>query len=248
MKDWCPFAVKKEMPYNDKLPKREDRPHTTMICHTNGGGTGPGGDLSGWFSRPGNDISSHFQIAKSGTIYQYVGLDREAYAEYSGNSFAVSVETEDDGKPATPWTQAQISALIRLAKWLGTPARVAADNGLGGGVGWHSQYGDWNQSHHNCPGSVRVGQIHTEIIPGIKKATRHPHPSKPKDPRIIRLKTPNMHGDDVKQVQRKIGMTGKEVDGIFGPQTEQALKRYQKTHGLAPNGVVGPRTRAKLGI
>jgi peptidoglycan hydrolase-like protein with peptidoglycan-binding domain len=36
-------------------------------------------------------------------------------------------------------------------------------------------------------------------------------------------------------------------DGIPGPQTRHATKRFQRRHHLAPDGVAGPKTRRKLG-
>ena len=38
------------------------------------------------------------------------------------------------------------------------------------------------------------------------------------------------------------------ADGIFGPLTEEAVKELQKAKGLTPDGVVGPRTWAALGV
>lgn len=157
---WCPFAVKRKMPYNDRLPKRASS--QTLILHTNGGGA----DLYGWFSRSGNTIASHFQVFKDGRIEQYIPVDRQAYAQYSGNAFAVSAETEDDGHPSTPWTAAQIKSIVRIADWVGCPPRRAPD-GPGGGVGWHQEYPDWNQSGHDCPGPVRVAQIKHKVIPAV---------------------------------------------------------------------------------
>lgn len=37
------------------------------------------------------------------------------------------------------------------------------------------------------------------------------------------------------------------VDGVLGPGTETALRRFQKRHGLVADGVPGPRTRKALG-
>jgi peptidoglycan hydrolase-like protein with peptidoglycan-binding domain len=36
------------------------------------------------------------------------------------------------------------------------------------------------------------------------------------------------------------------VDGIFGPQTESAVKAFQQSRGIAADGIVGPQTWPKL--
>ncbi len=50
-------------------------------------------------------------------------------------------------------------------------------------------------------------------------------------------------GDLVAHVQRALGLT---ADGVFGPQTDAAVRAYQARAGLAVDGVVGPITWGSL--
>jgi len=60
------------------------------------------------------------------------------------------------------------------------------------------------------------------------------------------------HGPDVVILQRKLsgsgirGARGIAVDGIFGEQTEIAVRNYQKAEGLQVDGIVGLATWAQL--
>jgi hypothetical protein len=48
-------------------------------------------------------------------------------------------------------------------------------------------------------------------------------------------------GESVRELQGKLF-----VDGVFGPNTEDAVRRFQHVHGLTVDGIVGPKTWAKL--
>lgn len=50
-------------------------------------------------------------------------------------------------------------------------------------------------------------------------------------------------GDMVRQIQKALHLL---ADGIFGSQTEEAVKNFQKMKGLKADGIVGPATLAKL--
>jgi hypothetical protein len=52
-------------------------------------------------------------------------------------------------------------------------------------------------------------------------------------------------GEDVRALQSVLGLS---ADGIFGPNTERAVKDFQAAHALDVDGVVGPATRAALAV
>ncbi len=58
-------------------------------------------------------------------------------------------------------------------------------------------------------------------------------------------------GPQVKRLQRrlkKFNFNPGLVDGDFGPATRAAVIAFQKSEGLLPDGIVGPRTQAALGL
>jgi len=54
------------------------------------------------------------------------------------------------------------------------------------------------------------------------------------------------HGDHGHRVVRLQQALHVHADGVFGRQTVHALKRFQRRHGLTPDGVAGPATWAAL--
>jgi N-acetylmuramoyl-L-alanine amidase len=67
--------------------------------------------------------------------------------------------------------------------------------------------------------------------------------------RHLNLRAPNLRGDDVAELQRVLGQLGFDtgrVDGIYGPQSERAVRDFQDNTGLAADGVCGYETFAAL--
>jgi hypothetical protein len=52
-------------------------------------------------------------------------------------------------------------------------------------------------------------------------------------------------GSTIVAVQQKLGVA---ADGIVGPQTRGAVRRFQRANGLVVDGVIGPQTLGALGI
>ena len=58
-------------------------------------------------------------------------------------------------------------------------------------------------------------------------------------------------GSEVVGIQTRLkewGYYSGKVDGIFGTQTKNAVIKFQKANGLTPDGIVGSKTLAAIGI
>lgn len=60
----------------------------------------------------------------------------------------------------------------------------------------------------------------------------------------------SMSKHEVTQIQNALNQSGDHlsVDGIMGPHTISALRKYQQSHGLQATGRPNPQTLQKLGI
>jgi len=66
------------------------------------------------------------------------------------------------------------------------------------------------------------------------------------DETIARTLRRGMRGDDVKRIQREIGMPAADQDGIFGPKTERAVRAFQQKAGIQVDGIVGQQTQSAI--
>ena len=68
--------------------------------------------------------------------------------------------------------------------------------------------------------------------------------------RTLRRQRPFVRGDDVRVVQRRLagGGIAVGVDGVFGDDTDAAVRKFQQQRGLPVTGVVDAATRAALGL
>ncbi len=60
-----------------------------------------------------------------------------------------------------------------------------------------------------------------------------------------------MRGDDVRDLQELLAqdptlLTSDMITGFFGPKTEEALRKFQRKHGIDAIGIFGPKSQAKI--
>jgi N-acetylmuramoyl-L-alanine amidase len=68
--------------------------------------------------------------------------------------------------------------------------------------------------------------------------------------RLLYLSSPMLRGDDVVELQRQLNALGFDAgreDGILGPETETALRQFQRNAGTTADGVFGPATLEAIG-
>lgn len=225
--------------------------------------------LFNWFNGPSGGVESHFHVDFLGRREQYRDTEREADANYRGNSWIgadgrrygyISVETQGgaDGK----WNDAQLASLIELSHWLHsvhpTIRWEIAPGVQAGGLGWHVMFGagagtfSWSNARGKvCPGSERIEQCKSYLFPtllGQLTPVPSPVPTPAPGPRLLGK---GAKGEDVRRIQARLIELGYALprygaDGHFGDETEDAVKDLQRTAGLRVDGIVGPKTLAAL--
>ncbi|WP_338444396.1 N-acetylmuramoyl-L-alanine amidase [Bacillus spizizenii] len=106
------------------------------------------------------------------------------------------------------------------------------------------------------PNLIKVGQVlkltgssGSSTKPSSKK-TSYVLPSG-----IYKVISPMRKGDDVRQIQKALaalyfypdkGAKNNGIDGMYGPKTANAVKRFQSVSGLTADGIYGSKTKAKI--
>ncbi|MGE9751349.1 N-acetylmuramoyl-L-alanine amidase [Bacillus inaquosorum] len=71
----------------------------------------------------------------------------------------------------------------------------------------------------------------------------------------FKVTSPMRKGDDVRRIQKALaalyfypdkGAKNNGIDGVYGPKTANAVRRFQSVSGLTADGIYGPATKAKL--
>lgn len=230
-----------------------------VICHHTAGPPAPKGgptpslnlvlngraDLPGPLSQLYLDRDGTFHVLAAGKCnHAGAGLWRKIH----GNSSSLGIEAENAGDGRDPWPAVQIDAYARGVAAILKHLRLSADDCAG-----HKEFAtpkgrkidpsfDMERFRdlvaEHMDGNRQLGELANErplLNPG------NPMPIRRGDsgPEVVRLQQAlATHGNSIHL----------SVDGSFGPATEAAVKAYQSAHSLTPDGIVGAKTRAALGI
>jgi murein DD-endopeptidase MepM/ murein hydrolase activator NlpD len=213
------------------------------------------GKTHGWtadgrgFADPIAFLAAH---AAAGAVAESIGkpsVDKEELKKYAAPANkpkytdAMSIGDADRGED-----------VAYLQKFLG----IAIDGIFGPKT--HSAVIAFQRKHKGIIADGVVGPITWGLVE-IKKEAAKPVPVKkpapvkkpvtaPAKPKVLMSKPTlsgwakvGSRGDDVKYIQQYLGM---KADGIFGPQTDKAVKAFQKAQKLEVDGIVGPVTYGRM--
>lgn len=193
-------------------------------------------DLPGPLSQLGLGRDGTFYVIAAGRC-NHAG-DGEWQGITAGNSRFIGIECENTGTSRDfPWPEVQMNALRRgvaaMLQHIGTGAQYCAG---------HKEYApkrkidplfDMDAFRAEVAAIMNGSAPPPMLIPPAEPAGEGGRPT---------LRRGNS-GELVRIVQARCGI---DADGVFGPLTEAAVRRFQREHALVPDGIVGPRTWAAL--
>lgn len=158
-----------------------------------------------------------------------------------GNTRFIGIEAENTGLPNdSPWPDIQVDAYKRgvaaILLHLGRPADFCAG---------HKEYALPKGRKADPPFDMDdfrrdvAGFMDGSIVPPPPIPAAEP-PLQPGGAAGRPTLRRGSSGDAVRQLQAALGL--QPADGVFGPGTEAAVRAFQRTHGLVPDGIIGPKS------
>jgi N-acetyl-anhydromuramyl-L-alanine amidase AmpD len=218
-----------------------------VICHhtaTVGGGNMP---TLGLLIKGRPDLTGplcQLGVGRDGTYY-VVAAGRANHAGpgswigiTAGNSSFIGIEAENSGRTDDPWPQVQVDAYQRgVAAILAHIGRTAAS------CCGHKEYAlpagrksdpdvDMDAFRERVAKILNGEVAPIALIPAAEPAGKARRTMRRGDT-----------GTDVAELQNALGV---EANGVFGPKTEAALREFQRTHRMVPDGIVGPKSWAAI--
>lgn len=153
----------------------------------------------------------------------------------SGNSQFIGIEAENSGETDDVWPDVQMDAYRR-----GTAAMLARIGAAAEMCCGHREYApgrkpdplfDMDEFRAKV-GAIMLGTATVRPLIPAEDDTKRPTLSR------------GARGELVKTIQRKVKVG---EDGVFGPGTEAAVRKFQRDNGVVPDGIVGPKTWVLVG-
>lgn len=198
-------------------------------------------DLAGPLAQLGLGRDGTFYVIAAG-LCNHAGAGRWQDSN-NGNSCFIGIEAENTGRSDDPWPEVQMDAYRRGVAALLHHLRLPADCCAG-----HKEYA-LPKGRKPDPDfdMLTFRQVVAEMLanpsrPDLIPAQEPSHPDDPDRPSRPTLRRASQ-GDWVRHVQARVGMV---CDGNFGPETEAAVRRFQRAHAIVPDGIVGPETWSML--
>lgn len=163
-----------------------------------------------------------------------------------GNWHMIGIECANSGtSPTAPhrtnWPDAQYFALVNCCAAINRRLSQTSARTIG-----HKEYAGRAQGKWD-PGAIDMDILRADIQARIGTewgTAPTPRPPVPIGMYADVLLFRGSEGPQVAELQRQLGVT---VDGDFGPETEAAVRTFQRrTPGLKVDGIVGPATAAAM--
>jgi peptidoglycan hydrolase-like protein with peptidoglycan-binding domain len=157
----------------------------------------------------------------------------------TGNTSFIGIEAENSGRKNDPWPAVQLDAYHR-----GTAAILREVGRTAASCCGHREYArptgrksdinvDMDHFRRNVA-AILSGQAPPPVlIPAAEPVGQARRTLKRGDT-----------GELVTELRRMLNIPG--ADGTFGPQTEAAVRAFQRQHGMVPDGIVGPKTWLRM--
>jgi peptidoglycan hydrolase-like protein with peptidoglycan-binding domain len=232
-----------------------------IVLHTAEGATTIE-SLGNFFASSSSGVSSHVGIDdKLGKVGEYVTRGNKAWTQGNANPVAVAAELCGFASWSdSTWRNSHANMLNNAARWVAEEAgkfgipivKLSASQaqGSGRGVCQHRDLGSWGGNHSDCGNGFPMDYVLSMAVDmfGGGGGSTTPPPSTGE-------KAPPLHVDyfgqdhnrtcgDVQVWQAQMSGRGWaiDVDGEFGPQSEDVCRSFQSEKGLDSDGLVGPQT------
>lgn len=179
-----------------------------------------------WMFRP---VSAQFDVDEHGHIAQYVEADEYAWAvgNTQGNEETISIElTNSTAGPHWEVSEVTWTAGARLAGYLF--AHVIRERPTRANVFPHHHW-----SSTTCPGPY-IDRVFDEIVKTVQdfylEFTKNPAKKAAKKAATPVHSAMSTTEKRISDIQKAVGLTGKEVDGKWGRNTDHAVLSFRKQH------------------